>query len=149
MGKGKTKTVRTRSQTNKNNRTKGAQFERDVANYFREKFPDLEIHRGDQSFTARESDITGIPEVWIECQTSQAPDPEKKMRQAVEDMTSLGLDPHNWLAVVIFKRKGSKQMKAAIRAHQVSGELSPESLLISNLDCFFPVISNWARLGSR
>jgi hypothetical protein len=107
------KSKKTPSQRGKASRVKGRKFEQDVANIFREWFPDLEIYRGDQKHKARESDISGVPGFWIECQHAAKPNPKMKMEQARRDAgeaISQGTIP-----LVVYKKTGTGTVRAALK----------------------------------
>ena len=75
-------------------RNKGKRFERLIANKLREFFPEHieEIRRSIQSREAEESDVTGLPGLWIECQDAILPTPLKKLEQAERDVRSNKLE---------------------------------------------------------
>lgn len=68
-------------------RLKGKVFERKIASLFRERFPFIAplVRRSIQSRQAEESDVTGVPGLWIECQHAADPTPIKKLQQAIRD----------------------------------------------------------------
>jgi len=70
-------------------RSKGRRFERQIATALRERFPELaeSIRRSIQSRQAEESDVTGIPGLWLECQHATEPTPSKKLAQAIHDVS--------------------------------------------------------------
>lgn len=69
-------------------RDKGKRFERQIAKKLREKFPEYseEIRRSIQSRQAEESDVTGLPGLWVECQDAAVPTPKQKLLQAERDV---------------------------------------------------------------
>ena len=75
-------------------REKGKRFERQIANALRKFFPEHaeEIRRSIQSREAEESDVTGLPGLWIECQDAILPTPLKKLEQAERDVSSNNLE---------------------------------------------------------
>lgn len=68
-------------------RDKGKRFERRIAKIIRERWPQLkdEIRRSIQSREAEESDVTGLPGFWLECQDAATPTPAAKLEQAIGD----------------------------------------------------------------
>ena len=75
-------------------REKGKRFERLIANKLREFFPEHtdEIRRSIQSREAEESDVTGLPGLWVECQDAILPTPLKKLEQAERDVRANNLE---------------------------------------------------------
>lgn len=69
-------------------REKGKRFERQIAKKLREVFPEYseEIRRSIQSRQAEESDVTGLPGLWVECQDAAVPTPKQKLLQAERDV---------------------------------------------------------------
>jgi hypothetical protein len=69
-------------------REKGKRFERLIANKLREFFPEHAeiIRRSIQSREAEESDVAGLPGLWVECQDAITPTPLKKLEQAEGDI---------------------------------------------------------------
>ena len=74
-------------------RDKGKRFERQIARKLRDSFPKYAelIRRSIQSRQAEESDVTGLPGLWIECQDAANPTPLKKLKQAEHDVRVAGL----------------------------------------------------------
>ena len=68
-------------------RNKGATYERKIATLLRERFPQFkeDIRRSVQSREAEESDVTGIPGLWLELQHAANPTPDAKLKQAIRD----------------------------------------------------------------
>ena len=68
-------------------RNKGKTFERQIASLIRSRFPHLaeNIRRSIQSRKAEESDVTGLPGFWLECQDAIDPTPLAKLEQAERD----------------------------------------------------------------
>ena len=93
---------------------KGKVYERKVASILRERFPELaeDIRRSIQSRGAEESDVAGLPHLWIECQDAQQPTPLSKLEQAEHDYgVCEGLEGLNCIAVT---------HKLLARTHQVT-----------------------------
>jgi len=69
-------------------RIKGKVFERKIAKKLRDAFPQYSelIRRSIQSRQAEESDVTGLPGFWVECQDAITPTPTKKLEQAERDV---------------------------------------------------------------
>lgn len=76
-------------------RNKGKKFERDIANVFREKFPDVVVRRSSQAERAYQSDIfvdsgpDQLKRLWLELNDAREPDPEGKLEQAELDVSRL------------------------------------------------------------
>ena len=75
-------------------RDKGKRFERQIARKLKEFFPEHSetIRRSIQSREAEESDVTGLPGLWIECQDARLPTPLKKLEQAERDVRANKLE---------------------------------------------------------
>lgn len=75
-------------------RDKGKRFERQIARKLRDFFPTYSetIRRSIQSREAEESDVTGLPGLWIECQDARIPTPLKKLEQAERDVRANKLE---------------------------------------------------------
>lgn len=75
-------------------RDKGKRYERKIARRLRERFPELadNIRRSIQSREAEESDVTGVPKIWLECQDAAKPTPRAKLLQAIEDVRANNID---------------------------------------------------------
>lgn len=68
-------------------RSKGKVFERWVASQFREAYPYLEsVRRSQQGAGAEQSDVTGVPGLWIECRDGVADLGRTKLKQAEGDV---------------------------------------------------------------
>ena len=71
----------------KTSRTKGKTFERWVAAQFREAYPWLDgVRRSQQGGGAEQSDVTGVPGLWIECRDGVADLSRTKLEQAEGDV---------------------------------------------------------------
>lgn len=108
-------------------RNKGKTFERRIAAMLREAFPDLApfIHRSSQAHGDPESpgqrsrppgwrpsqtfdsDVTGIPGLWIECQDAREPTPLAKLMQAERDVRERAKDKTR-IPIAIVHRTGTK-----------------------------------------
>ena len=106
---------RTPSEVGKLSRRSGHDFEREVANRYRERFADEpwigKIRRSDQGFGAAEPDVTGIPGIWTECQhaADSSWSPTLKLEQAIRDSKGAALP------VAITRRKGHRTVSATLR----------------------------------
>lgn len=93
-------------------RTKGKVFERKVAKLLREEFPEFaeDIRRSIQSRAAEESDVTGIPNVWLELQDAAAVTPLLKLLQAEDDRPAA-----TWFPVAVTHKKGTQAIDVTMR----------------------------------
>lgn len=85
-------------------RRKGASYERKIADILRKRFPQFAeaIRRSIQSRQAEESDVTGIPGLWLELQHAARPTPTVKLAQAIRDA------PVDMIPVAITHQTGCK-----------------------------------------
>lgn len=75
-------------------RRKGHSYERRIRNRFRRAYDFLDpetIQRSQQGRHAEESDVKGVPGLWIECQDSRFPNPKVKLMQAERDVVAARL----------------------------------------------------------
>lgn len=100
-------------------RNKGKVFERKVAAVFRERFPQIaaDVRRSIQSRKAEESDVTGVPGLWIECQDAARPEPLVKLLQAERDRDSAGA---LLIPVAVTHKKGEKTIQATLRVRSLA-----------------------------
>jgi len=101
-------------------RNKGKRFERLIAKKFREYFPEFaeEIRRSIQSREAEESDVTGLPGFWVECQDAIRPTPLKKLEQAERDIAANKLFGEI-LPIAITHQKNTKEIYVTLRMHHL------------------------------
>lgn len=71
-------------------RRKGHQFERDVANMFRDHFGD-EVKRGWQAARGDAEPDVVVPGLWIECKRGKRTNVKAALRQAIEDSDGRGM----------------------------------------------------------
>lgn len=96
-------------------RSKGKRFERRIATELRERFPQFAelIRRSIQSRQAEESDVTGIPGLWLECQDSVEPTPFDKLEQAIRDVTA---NESKSIPVAITHKTRTQSIEVTLRA---------------------------------
>ena len=101
-------------------REKGKRFERLIAKKLREVFPEYteEIRRSVQSREAEESDVTGLPGFWVECQDAIKPTPLKKLEQAERDVTANKLNG-KILPIAITHKKNTTEIHVTMRMHHL------------------------------
>lgn len=92
-------------------RDKGKRFERKIASILRARFPEhaMNIRRSIQSRQAEESDVTGIPGLWLELQDAADPTPDDKLAQAIGDA------PPGDLPVAITHKTRTKSVEVSLR----------------------------------
>ncbi len=97
-------------------REKGKRFERLIANKLREFFPEHSetIRRSIQSREAEESDVTGLPGLWIECQDAILPTPLKKLEQAEGDVRMNKLEA-NIIPIAVTHKIRNKAIHVTLR----------------------------------
>ena len=97
-------------------RSKGKRFERTIATMIRERFPQYakEIRRSIQSRAAEESDVTGLPGFWLECNDTVQPNPLDKLEQAERDV-SLSQTRKSDIPVAITHKTGARTSQATLR----------------------------------
>ena len=94
-------------------RTKGKVFERWVAQQFREAYPFLDgVRRSQQGAGAEQSDVTGVPGLWIECQDAARPTPLAKLVQAERDVAEAKLQ--GILPIAVVHRAGSSRTSTTV-----------------------------------
>lgn len=122
---------RTKAQTGKLSRTKGANFERLIARMLREKFPGAEVYRSQQADRAHDPDIVirgashAIDNFWPELTCGKHATwstVKAKMSQAFRDIDRAGSDR---FPVVIWRRQGSREIWAT--------EMGPATLITYEL----------------
>jgi len=108
-------------------RNKGKEFERKVARWLREKYPDATVRRTVQSYEAWNSDVViegAVPEVaralWIECENAKEPSYRAKMKQAERDVAKAKdegrlVDPFYRLPVVFWHELHRKHFWVTLR----------------------------------
>lgn len=90
-------------------RKKGHDFERLVANRYRERWPDRVVRRGNQSHKAFEPDVViEGSTLWSECQCAAKPTPLAKLAQAERDCPEQPI-------VVVWRKTGAKTINATMR----------------------------------
>jgi len=101
-------------------RDKGKVFERKIARCLRETFPQHaeEIRRSIQSRQAEESDVTGLPGFWVECQDAITPTPTKKLEQAEHDVRVANLT-ETIIPVAVTHKIRCKDIFVTIRLHHL------------------------------
>lgn len=99
-------------------RRKGQTFERKIAKILRERFPQFAggIRRSIQSREAEESDVTGIPGLWLELQHAAVPTPNLKLIQAIRDVVEADV---NRLPVAITHKTRTKSIEVTMRAEDL------------------------------
>ncbi len=121
-----------RKKVGKRSRTKGKVFERAVAKLLRERFPHKwwadKIRRSDQGHGASLSDVTGVPGVWLECETGAATCPPKKHQQALRDIAKAKMEGQA-LPVVVQRKKGSPRIHAHLTIADLVGMLDACGLI--------------------
>lgn len=65
-------------------RVKGHGFEREIARAFRERFPDIDAHRGYQYRDGADAPDVIVPGLCIECKRGKLTYPKKALQQAIE-----------------------------------------------------------------
>lgn len=99
-------------------RTSGHDFERLIVRKFKAWFSDRpwaeKVRRANQGHQAHASDVTGVPGIWVECQTAQDPTPETKLHQAERDVERLQVDIP-LVPVAVTRKKGSTNIRATLR----------------------------------
>lgn len=120
-------------------RTKGHQWERDVATMLRSSFPDATVRRSDQGFGAYEPDVVIegnasplLKSLWIECQCSRKPTPLDKLCQAERDAKAIWRVP-----VCIWRMHGARTGYATMRLGRVFAMHNAQGL--SGLTALAPV----------
>lgn len=113
--------------TGKYNRQKGATFERQLAAFFRDIFPDVEgIKRGLQYRGGQEApDVEGLPALWVEAKRQKMPNIRAAYRQALAGC------PKNKMPVAITKANRD------------------ETLVTLSLDDFGELLSEWWQLKRK
>jgi hypothetical protein len=116
-------------------RQRGKSFERKIAAAIRKRIPSIapDVRRSIQSRKAEESDVTGVPGWWIECQDAANPTPVEKLEQAERDSiaTQVAGGELCW-CVAITHRKRSQTIQASMRLRALTMLTSgryPESAL--------------------
>ena len=101
-------------------RDKGKRFERQIARKLRESFPKYAevIRRSIQSRQAEESDVTGLPGFWIECQDAANPTPLKKLKQAERDVQVADL-VDELIPVAVTHKSRAKDIFVTLRLHHL------------------------------
>lgn len=66
-------------------RRKGAEFERELVQLFREALPEVPVKRGLQSRSGQEVADVEVPPFWIEAKRGKKPNVRGALAQAVED----------------------------------------------------------------
>ena len=115
--------MRTASQRGRQARRLGHGFERLLAAADRKRWPGVVVKRADQGQRAYLPDFyvySGGPslarDLWREACNAERVDPQKKLRQAEEDIASLTSDrADRWLPMVVYRRKRSHQILAMLR----------------------------------
>lgn len=107
-------------------RTKGHNFEREVASKLRDAFPTATVRRSDQGFGAREADVVVqgdapalVKSLWMECQCSRKPTPLGKLYQAENDLVLY--QGGDRTPVVIWRKHGARQTQATMRFGALMG----------------------------
>jgi hypothetical protein len=100
-------------------RTKGHNFERDIAALYRRRWPTATVRRSLQSHAAFEPDVViegDVPDVvarlWTECQCSNNPTPLVKLEQAERDCAK---STETLYPVVVWRKSGSRTTYATCR----------------------------------
>tara|TARA_A100001391_G_scaffold122821_1_gene83729 strand:- start:5410 stop:5880 length:471 start_codon:yes stop_codon:yes gene_type:complete len=101
-------------------RIKGKVFERKIARKLRETFPEFadEIRRSIQSRQAEESDVTGLPGFWIECQDAKQPTPTKKLEQAERDVR-VARQVDTTIPIAVTHKIRAKDILVTLRLHHL------------------------------
>jgi hypothetical protein len=101
-------------------RTKGKVFERSIATMIRARWPWLaeRIRRSIQSRAAEESDVTGLPGFWLECQDASEPTPVEKLEQAERDVFASTTRRED-CPVAITHKKRARSIQATLRLHEL------------------------------
>lgn len=94
-----------------NSRDKGARYEREIANYFRDY--GYEAHRTAQfrGNTGQAADVEGVPHIHIECKHQERLQPYDWIEQAVRDSNAAGKGDKP----VVLMRKNGKETLAVMR----------------------------------
>ena len=71
-------------------RAKGCAFEREVANLFKEAFPEIDAHRGLQYRDGADAPDVIVPLLWAECKRGKCTYPKKALEQATEANKKVG-----------------------------------------------------------
>lgn len=71
-------------------RTKGHNWEREVARRFREIMPDVEVRRGQQGWGGEQGADVEVPGFWVECKVGKLTNPRAALKQADEDRLAAG-----------------------------------------------------------
>lgn len=105
------------SKVSKLSRDKGKVFERKIARILRERFPQhaADVRRSDQGHGAADSDVTGLPWIWVECQDAREPTPVAKLEQAEADLGAATGDAAAKIPIAITHKLRSRSMQVMLR----------------------------------
>lgn len=96
-------------------RRKGKTYERAIAARLRDEFPEYaeQIRRSDQGNGANTCDVTGLPLLWIECQSAarENHDPISKLLQAIADA------PAHEIPIAVTHVTKERSSSVTMRAH--------------------------------
>lgn len=94
----------------------GKTFERKIANYLRDLFPDAVFARSLQAEQAHQSDVycvegpDRLKRAWFECNDAQKPNPTTKLEQAERDIGERAMLP-----IVVWHRRNAKAINVTTR----------------------------------
>lgn len=124
-------------------RNSGRRFEQEVVRELKRLLPQYadRIRRASQTHKAHESDVTGVPGLWIECQFAAKPTPKAKLRQAIADAARAGRGDR---VVVVFRMKNQSRSLPRFRVALTAP--APEGSLAAKLEPFRERLgpSGWA-----
>lgn len=106
-------------------RNSGKRFEKEVARELRRLFPAYahQIRRALQAHKAWESDVTGVPGLWVECQFAKRPTPLAKLRQAYRDAKAAFDRANMPVVIVVFRQKGQPRHLPRFRVFRTGIEV--------------------------
>lgn len=111
----------------RSSRRKGHDFEREIADVYRKRWPRATVRRSLQAHSPFEPDVVIegdapnlVLSLWTECQASAAPTPLEKLLQAERDVdrwaVKRGGDATSRLPVVVWRKTGARMTHATLRA---------------------------------
>ena len=134
-------------------RVKGKVFERKVAKLFREAYPFLDsVRRSQQGGGAEQSDVTGVPGLWIECQDARSPTPWAKLKQAIGDSIAAeerGEDAR--VPIAVTHRTGSRSVEVMLMLESLCAmqgqhlEYASHTPVTLSLDDFFALARSYVQ----
>lgn len=89
-------------------KVKGANYEREIAEVFRDAFPDAKRGIGQARSASEVADVEGTP-FWIECKHRKAENPRAALNQAVLAQLAAGAKHKGKVPIVVSRVPGTRE----------------------------------------